>query len=121
MATVNSRSVTDAAADEAALVALSKKLERYWRKRARGLAEDLAQAGSLQALTKRASWPKRGTTDAYLFKVGLRAGLSLLRKEATQKRGKTRIQQEAERLLYFKQDGIQRRKRRKSDEPNVTF
>ncbi len=120
MSTVNSRPVTDAAAEAAELVMLRKNLERYWRKRAPGLAEDLAQVGSLQALIKRSSWPKRGT-DAFLFKIGLRAGLSLLRKEATQKRGKDRILQEAERLLYVKRDGIQRRKRRKLDEPNVTF
>jgi len=106
---------------KATLDKLSKSLAAHWRKQGQwGLAEDLAQEGLLKVLQKQRSWEhKRGSLDAFFYAVGLNAGKDLLKKEATQKRGKGRIQQEAHRLLYFKMDGVLRRRRAKSDEPVV--
>jgi len=102
---------------EATLVSLEKKLKGYWQKHGLwSLADDLAQEGLLKAVKQRKSWKQqRGGIDAFFYTVGLNAGKDLLKKEATQKRGKDRVQQEANRLLYFKMGGILRRKRAKSD------
>ena len=102
---------------EATLVTLAKKLAGYWQTHGQwSLAEDLAQEGVLKALQKYDSWDEeRGSLDTFFYRVGLNKGKDLLKKEATQKRGKDRVQQEAERLLYFKMNGILCRKRAKSD------
>jgi DNA-directed RNA polymerase specialized sigma24 family protein len=120
MAAVKLPAVTEEAL-KATLANLSKSLEAHWRKQGQwGLAEDLAQEGLLKVLKQQRSWEhKRGSLDAFFYTVGLNAGKDLLKKEATQKRGKDRIQQEANRLLYFKMGGVQRRRRAKSDEPVV--
>jgi DNA-directed RNA polymerase specialized sigma24 family protein len=106
---------------EATLVTLAKRLKGYWLANGCwGLAEDLSQVGVLKALEKLPAWEeKRGNLDAFFYRVGLNEGKDLLKKEATQKRGKDRVQQEAHRLLYFKMGGILRRRRVKSDEPVV--
>jgi DNA-directed RNA polymerase specialized sigma24 family protein len=106
---------------EATLVSLQQKLRGYWQKHGQwGLADDLAQEGLLKALKQQHSWKQqRGDIDAFFYTVGLNAGKDLLKKEATQKRGKNRVQQEAHRFLYFKMGGILRRKRAKSDEPVI--